>query len=148
MIRSPVIVSLGFNSSWYTTPNWSHQNRLLSWSREYSTWPSTWKHGWDIPTFFALGVIIINPFFVLNHNEIWKSLPFLPLQQLFTSKQTPFGISWCQLNYLLLNHTHDFEAFWNCLCSRSQLLCQFCIFENLFFPALPVFDVKSPFWKL
>ena len=75
------------------------------------------------PWFSALGIIVMNPFFISSHNAMQKSLPSLPFKQLFTSKQTPFNIFRLQFVWhpisLLLNHSHGFEAFWNGL-SHSQ----------------------------
>ena len=80
------------------------------------------------PWFSALGIIVMNPFFVPSHNAMQKSLPSLPFKQPFTSKQTPFNISRLQFVRhpisLLLNHSHGFEAFWNGLLSHSQWSCQ------------------------
>ena len=103
--------------------------RAWPWSREYSVWPSTWKHGRELPMIFCAWIIVMNPFFIPSHNAMQKSLPSLPFKQLFTSKQTPFNISRLQFVRhpisLLLNNSHGFEAFRNGLLSHSQWSCQF-----------------------
>ena len=53
--RSAVMVSLGFNSSQYTTSSWSH--------REYSVWPLTWRHFRAFSMIFALEIIVASQFF-------------------------------------------------------------------------------------
>ena len=66
--------------------------RAWSWSREYSVW-NVDVEAWQgtPPWFSALGIIVMNPFFVPSHNAMQKSLPSLPFKQLFTSKQTLFN---------------------------------------------------------
>ena len=101
--------------------------RAWSWSREYSVWPSTWKHGRDIPMIFSFRVIVMNPFLVPGHNAMQKSLSFLPLKQLFTNTQTAFNVSWFQLirdpSSFFLNHAHGLETFWNGLLCHSHWSC-------------------------
>ena len=66
------------------------------------------------PWFSALGVIVMNPFFVPSHNAMQKALPSLPFKQLFTSKQTSFNISRLQLvpNFLA---SESFPWLWDVL---------------------------------
>ena len=87
--------------------------------------------------FSALMIIVVDLFFVIGHNAMWKPLPIPSLMQTFTSKETPFNISRLQLvrNPIsnLLNHFHGFEAFWNGLLSDPQWLCQFFLCLALVF---------------
>ena len=132
---------LGSNASiaFYTDRMWLFQSVLTVHNTlcragpiKYRAWP--WSRNirfghrrgsmtGNSPWFSALGIIVMNPFFVPSHNAMQKSLPSLPFKQLFTSKQTPFNISRLQFVRhpisLLLNHSHGFKTFWNGLLNHS-----------------------------
>jgi len=56
------------------------------------------------PGFLALGVIVMNPFFVLNHNAMQKSLPSLPFKhcsQANKRRSTSLGFKSYGTNFLV-----------------------------------------------
>ena len=79
--------------------------------------------------YFALGIVVVDQFFVTGHNAIYKPIPILSLKQLFTSKETLFSISQLQLVrnpiFSFVNLSHGFEAFRDGLLRHSQWFCQF-----------------------
>ena len=85
--RSPVIVSVGFNSyiihyAELVPPNTEHDLGVnIRFGRRRGSMVG------NSPWFSALGIIVMNLFFVPSHNAIQKSLPSLPFKQLFTSKR-------------------------------------------------------------
>ena len=95
--------------------------RAWPWSREYSIWPSTWKHGRELLMIFCAwdrNEPIFRP-----QSQCDAEIPSVFAFQASVHKQTPFNISRLQFVRhpisLLLNHSHGFETFWNGLLSHS-----------------------------
>ena len=60
------------------------------------------------PQFSALWIVAVDPFFVPRHYLMQKTLPILPLEQLFAREKTAFDVSWLEFMrnpiYLFLHH--------------------------------------------
>ena len=77
----------------------------------------------QFPWLSSLWDAVMNPFFITRHDAMKKTLPFLPLKQLFTGEKTTLNVPWLQiirnLSSLLLNHSQRMQSLRNGLASKS-----------------------------
>ena len=95
-------------------PNAEHKLGSMDiWLRRWCWWLAGLN-----PWLSPFGIVVVDPLFISSHNSIQKSLAFLSFKQLFTGEKTPFHVSWFQFVWdlisLLLDHSHDSQAFADC----------------------------------
>ena len=76
------------------------------------------------PRFSALWIVVVDPLFVPRHYSMQKTLPILPLEQLFAREKKAFDVSWLEFmrnpKSLCLHHTHRLGTIWSRLMSHFQ----------------------------